>query len=336
MRKLIPIIIMALLVSVGVRVSLAESTVQIFFVTCETQAVMNVSGNMDAGFDVFYQVFSGAGATGTAITSLRQLQVDGAYAVSDQVSYNAGTTIATGGTASAKVYVARESGPTASSTSFTVDDIQDGCNNPQNPLTSSLDAGSGGVSSTTTTAGSNILSPFGGVINPGISVTPEPIVVIGARTVVNTQRSATPGVIFAECNQYLPGADPGLLYDNDNIVIFWSWFAKTKTQVEDHVAQAVYDVTLNGEPLKYVNVSGITQPNNRNFWVFYTANIGHLSPGQYGINFKLTWNKAITDGYDDYGPGTDNEEVFSNCTFYTQRNPDDVNVTDYNQMYTLR
>jgi hypothetical protein len=337
MRKLIPAMIVVALLTVSTYVSLAESSVQIFFVTCDTKSVLNVSGNMDAGFDVFYQVFSGSGGTGTAITSLRQVQVDAAYAVSDQVSYNAGATIATGATASVKVFIARESGPTASNTPFVVDDIQDGCNNPQNPLTTSLDAGAGGTTTTTTTttAGSNILSPFGGVINPGITITPQPIVVIGARTVINQERSATPGVIFAECNQFLPGAAPGLLYDNDNIVIFWSWFAKTAEQVQDHISNAIYDVTLSGEPLKEVNVSPISEQDDGNLWVFYTANIGHLRQGQYGINFRLTWEQAITDGYADYGPGTANTETFSNCTFFIQRNPDNEAVTDFNAMYSL-
>ena len=337
MRKLlIPALLLVLLASLSLSAVLAESNVTIFFVTCDTRAVMNVSGNADAGDDIFYQVFSGAGATGTPLTSLRQVQVDGAYAVSDQVNYNSGSTVAAGGTASAKVYIARESGVTASSTSFTVDDIQDGCNSPQNSLVTSVDAGAGGVTSTTTVGGSNILSPFGGVINPSVSSTPQPLVVIGPRINVNSNRSATPGLIFAECDQNLPGAAPGVLYDNDNIVIFWSWFAKTQQQVEDHLAQANYDISLNTAPLIEVNVSPITRPNNINYWVFYTANIGRLRQGQYGVAMRLTWKQAISDGYDDFGPGTDTKEIFSTCTFQIQKNPQNENVTNFNLMYTLR
>jgi len=338
MRKLlIPAILLATLVALGSGAALAESSVQIFFVTCDTRAVMNVSGNMDAGSDVFYQIFSGAGATGTPLTNLRQLQVDGAYAVSEVVNFNSGSTVAAGGTASAKVYIARESGVTASSTPFTVDDIQDGCNNPQNSVVTGTDAGAGGTTSTTTTVGgSNILSPFGGVINPSVSVTPQPLVVIGARINVNSNRSATPGVIFAECDQNLPGAAPGLLFDNDNILIFWSWFAKTQQQVEDHLAQAQYDVSLNTAPLIEVGITPITRPNNRNYWVFYTANIGRLRQGQYGVALRLTWKQAISDGFDDFGPGTETEELFSTCTFQIERNPQNENVTNFNLMYTLR
>jgi hypothetical protein len=52
---------------------------------------------------------------------------------------------------------------------------------------------------------------------------PEPLVKIGARS---AQRSQTAGLIFAECDRY-PLTDPGVLYDTDDLVVFWSWFAKT-------------------------------------------------------------------------------------------------------------
>ncbi len=338
MRKIIPVIgLILILTVVGAQVGLAESNVTIFFVACESTAVVNFSGNMDAGYDVYYQVFSGAGATGTALTSLRQAQVDGAYAYSEVISYNSGSTVPAAGFGSVKVYVGRESNPNSvSGETFVVDDIQDGCNNPQNALGTSVDAGSG-ASSSTTTSGGSILSPFGGVINPAVAnATPEPAVVIGARVNPTIGRSGTPGVLFAECDDYLPQAAPGLLYDNDNIIIFWSWFARTPQQVEDHIFQANYGVTLNRAPLKEVQVSGITRPTNLSYWVFYTANIGKLTPGTYGVEFRLNWKQAITDGYDDYGPGTDNVEVYSTCTFTIERNPNGINVTDFNRMYSLQ
>jgi hypothetical protein len=337
MRKLMPILLAVGMMVFGALTARAESSVQIFFVACDTQAVLNFSGTMDSGFDIFYQVFSGAGGTGSALTSVRHVPVStGQYAVSDQVAYNSGSTVPAGGTASAKVYISREGTSGTSTTPFVVNDAQDGCNSPQNQLVSSTDTGGDTSTTTTTVGGSNILSPFGGVINPGVSVTPEPIVVIGARTNVNPLRSATAGVIFAECDQYLPGAAPGVLYNTDNIVIFWSWFAKTEKEVQDHIAQAQYDVKLDTAPLVDVVVSPVTRPKGRNFWVFYTATIGHLSPGTYGVEFNLTWNQAISDGYANYGPDTDNEAVHSTCTFTIEPNPDGTPVTDTNRMYSLQ
>ncbi len=333
MRKVIPILLVIIMSVFGASISQAESNVQIFFVACDTQAVLNFSGSMDAGFDIYYQVYSGAGGTGSTLTNVRRVSVNGTYAVSDQVAYNTGSTVAAGGTASVKVYISREGTSGTGTTPFVVNDVQDGCNSPQNALVNSEDTGGG--STTTTTTGS-ILSPFGGFINPTTSATPEPIVVIGARTTTSSGRSATPGVIFAECDQYLPGAAPGVLYDNDNIVIFWSWFAKTPEQVQDHIAQAQYDVKLDTAPLVYVNVSPISRPTGKSYWVFYTATIGHLTPGTYGVSYNLTWKQKITDGYDDYGPDTDNESIKSSCTFTISPNPTGAVVTDSNKMYSLQ
>lgn len=338
MRKFIPILAgILILAAFSTQVGLAESNVTIFFVTCDNRAVVNFTGTMDAGYDVYYQVFSGSGATGSALTSLRQAQVDGTYAYSEAINYNSGSTVAAGAAGSVKVYVGREGNPNSiSGETFVVDDLQDGCNNPQNALGTSVDAGSGATSSTTTSGGS-ILSPFGGFINPAVAgATPEPPVVIGARVSPTIGRSGTPGVLFAECDGYLPQAAPGLLYDTDNVVIFWSWFARTPEQVQDHIAQANYGVTLNRAPLKEVQVSGVTRPTNLSYWVFYTANIGKLTPGTYGVEFRLNWKQAITDGYGDYGPGTDNVEIYSTCTFTIERNPNGISVTDFNRMYSLQ
>lgn len=334
MKKLISIWLVIAVMFVGANISQAESNVQIFFVACDTQAVLNFNGTMDKGFDIFYQVFSGTGGTGSAITALRRVSVDGTYAVSDQVAYNSGVTIPTGGSGSVKVYIAAEGSSGINKTPFVVNDVQDGCNSPQNALVSSSDAGAG--STTTTTTSGSILSPFGGFINPTVSFQPQPIVVIGARTTVNPLRSATPGLLFAECDQFLPEAAPGVLYDTDNIVIFWSWFAKTEQEVQDHIAQAQYDVKLDTAPLISVNVSPVTRPTGKSFWVFYTATIGHLTPGTYGVAFNLTWKQKITDGFSDFGPGTDNEATHSSCTFTITPNPDGTRVTDANLMYSLQ
>lgn len=335
MKKWILLLVMALVLTIGAGIARAESSVQLFVVICDNQAVVNFNGSMDAGFDLFYQVFAGPGGTGAALTNIRRIQVDGTYAVSEVVPYINSQTVAAGGTASARVTIASESSGGSGGTAYTADDINDGCNNPTNPTVSSVDTGAGGTS--TVTGGSTILSPFGGVINPGqAAATPEPLVVIGARSVPATQgRSATPGVIFAECDQYLPGAAPGIIYNTDNITIFWSWYAKTQQQVEDYIAQAIHEVSLNRAPLVNVQVSEITRPNNRNYWVFYTASIGNLAPGSYGVEFKLSWKQQISDGYSTYGPEGDTERVNSTCTFRVDSNPNG-GAASYNGMYSVR
>lgn len=312
-----------------------NSSVTIFAVICENQAVVNLSGIMEPAFDVYYQVYSGSQGSGTALTNLRRVQVDGTYAFSEAVPYSGGT-VATGSSGSVKAYIARESAPnTPSGDVFIVDDVQDGCNNAQNPVSTSIDTGAGaGAATTSTSGGVRIRSPFGGFINAAVLVAPEGEVVIGARQFANPQRSSTPGIIFAECNNFLPAAAPGIVYDNDNIVIFWSWYAKTAAQVQDHISKAQYSVTLNRAPLIDVGTSEIKVIGGNN-WVFYTATIGNLKPGQYGVEYKVTWSEQTFDGYKKFGPGTNTLEQDAGCLFTVDRNPDDVSPV-YNNIYSIR
>lgn len=316
-----------------------SNSLSAYVVICEDSAVINLEGTLLIGWDVYYQVFSGPDGTGTPLTSFRQVEVGGNYAFSEIIKYSGGT-VPTGSTASVHVRVARDNDSSRISQQDTINDIQDGCNTPLHLVGESIEAGqSANISESTGGSGSGytgtILSPFGGTINNTIVTTPEADVVIGARASDGLPaRSDTPGVIFAECNQNLPAAAPGLLYDNDNIVIFWSWYAKTEEQLYNHIQNANYGVTLNRAPLSGVTVS---QPTKRgdNYWVFYTAQIGNLSPGNYGVDFKLDWDRAITDGYSNFGPGTEELGFTSSCGFRIRPNTSGDSVY-YNQMYSLR
>ncbi|MCB9454494.1 MAG: hypothetical protein H6671_00745 [Anaerolineaceae bacterium] len=331
MKKWFLVVGLVILLISGISPTLAQSNVEYFFVACENQAVMNLSGEMGAGYDVYYQVFSASSGTGNALTALRQVSVNGTYAFSERVPYNSGATVAFAAIASAKIIIAREGNPSSTIYETTVDDLQDGCADPLNALGTSLDSGSETANQVDT--GPGIQSPFGGIINPNINATPEPLVVIGARQIAQPGRSQTPGMIFAQCNAF-PRANPGVLYDNDNVVVFWSWFAKTRAQVEDHIAHAQYSVTLNTAPFTNVVASPI-ELRNGDYWVFFSAQVGHLSPGKYGVEYKLTWDTAISDGYADYGPETDNLSENGDCTFFITPNPDNIRITDYNGSYSL-
>ncbi len=306
----------------------STSSINIFYVACETQGVINFDGTIEAGYDIYYQLFTGPNGGGQAASNLRQVPVSGAYAVSDQLSYTSGQTVSAGATGSARVVMAREGNPNSTIFEEVVNDVQDGCNNPQNPLVSSTDAGS---ATADTAATQGVRSPFGGFLS---IVTPRnPLVVIGVPQPVG--RSNKPGEIFAECDQYRDISNPGILYDNDNIVIFWSWFARSEELAQNHIDAAVYDVKFQTAPLTNVIVSPIQQIG-ANYWVFYYAQIGNLSPGKYGVSFKLSWTQQIDDGYAKYGPGTLNDRVNSTCTFEIQRNPfGDQAQVQYNGMYSI-
>lgn len=309
----------------------AESTVQIFVVICETSAVINLSGVMQSGYDVYYQIFNGPNGTGTAITGLRRVQVNGSYAVSEVINYNTGSTIPAGSGGSAYVAIASESNSNNTIFTTTVNDAQDGCASPQNPTVSSGDVG--GTSSSSTTSSGAILTPGGGVLDtPGTAA--EPLVVVGARRSDLQERTDNPGLIFAECDQYVDRADPGLIYDTDNVRIFWSWYARTEAQLQDHLNTSIYEITFNRAPLIPVDVT--IEQRDGLYWLFYVTPIGNLAPGNYGVEFKLSWSDVISDGFDDYGPGTGNDRFNSTCTFTVVQNPDRTQSVSYNLMYSVR
>jgi hypothetical protein len=292
----------------------ASSNVTVFYVTCLDQGVVNFSGTMLAGSDVYYQLYSGAGATGTALSQLRRAAVDGAYRYSEIVKYTGGT-VAAGQVGSVRVTIARENDPERTSYTTTVNDAQDGCAQPQFPLGSSTAAGT----STTTTTFPPILSPFGGFLNPGYNPTAEPVVVIGARN-FTPPRQQTPGLIFAECNQY-PIANPGLVYDTDRVVIFWSWYAKTPELVQEFIDNAIFEVGYFGSnPFIQPVVRSNIQQRGRNWWVFYTIDLGNVRPDTYYIQYSVRWEKQISDGFQLFGPGTAVERIDSNCDFTVRPN----------------
>jgi hypothetical protein len=310
--------------------TVTDSSVNIFVVICETQAVVNLSGGLTSNRELYYQIFSGPQGTGTALTTLRRVSVTGAYTFSEVVPY-AGGTVPAATIGSAYVAITRVGAPDSPTFSTFVDDIQDGCASPQNVVGASTDTGANAVTSTTTTSTPEnpILSPFGGFLNPGYTPPPQPLVVIGAREDLETPRQATPGLIFAECESYRI-AEPGIVFDTDDVIIFWSWYARTAQQVQDHIDHANYSVAYYGEvPPPNVQRSQIVKRGST-YWVFYTSHLGNLNPAAYNIYYSVSWNNPITDGYGDYGPGTETEELRSGCHFIVSPNPDHVVIPHNN------
>ena len=301
---------------------------------CSNQAVLTFTGTSLVCWDIFYQIFSGSSGSGTAITGVRHVPVAGVYNVTDDINYNSGVTVGAGGSASAKVDIARETDPSKIDFSYVLTDVQDGCNVKTNASPSGTQEASSGSSSGSTATNvvnfgvtTNIFAPNGGTLNPNLS--PEAAVVIGPRP-SDRFRSQTPGLIFAQCDAFAL-AEPGIVYDNDTVTIFWSWFTKTRKEMDDELTNAIYVAKLNTADLP---MTTRTEPVLRdgNFWVFYTATVGNLRPGHYEVGFLHTWANPVNDGYNDYGPGTARSRDSGNCNFNVTPNPDNKSVT-YSGMY---
>jgi hypothetical protein len=307
------------------------SEIEAFFVACSDQAIVNLSGTLISGNSVYFQIFASDGAP---VTSLRRANVSGTFRYSERVPYPAGTALSAGAALTMQVRAARTNNPDRIEFDFVVSDVQDGCASPLYGEGSSDDTGLGGASGTTADTSRGvvgftrpILAPTG-VLNPNLA--PEAAVFIGARPSENF-RSQTPGLIFAECNNY-PLANPGIIYDSDRITIYWSWFARTLEQIEQHRANAQYSVRLNTAAFNEVRVS---EPVRRtaNYWIFYTVDVGNLRPGHYEVEYRVTWREPIFDGFERFGPGTENVQLAANCNFNVRPNPNGASVV-YNTMFT--
>jgi hypothetical protein len=337
----------------------SPSNVSYFFVACESQAVLDFTGTMQVGYDLYVQVFDQLGGNGEPLTNLLRISVSNDYQVSQVLPYNNGRTLLLGQFASAEIRMARENDPDSSIFVGTIDDTQNDCAEPSYPSSDLFDTGLG-TSSTVlidpltgeiiqgaVISSANIFTPDGGVLNEIYgTAAQEAIVQIGARPsdVQDQQvqgRTSDAGLIFAECDNY-PLSDPGRLFDSDTLVIFWSWFASTPQEAQEHIAHAQYEVYLSSDyafrqTFPLVSTSEITLREDGNYYVFYVANLGTgFRSGDYKIDFYLTWDEAISDGYDDFGPDTDHPSFTSTCTFEVERNPWGVETEQNNPTTPLQ
>lgn len=139
---------------------------------------------------------------------------------------------------------------------------------------------------------------------PGTEATPRP----------NATSEPERVEILAYCAQ--KGVAPPRPTTNDNVFIEWSWFVSQADLMEQHLDNATYEVTLDGEPLDDWDRYDTEMILEAGVWIIYWYYpVGKLDPGIHEVTYRVTWDEAITDGYDEFGPGTANETDTGNCTF---------------------
>lgn len=125
--------------------------------------------------------------------------------------------------------------------------------------------------------------------------------------------------ILAYCIE--KGEAPSTPTTNDNVYIWWSWYVTREEYMEPHLKNATYTVRLDGEKLEnWANYASEMKQEGGLWFVYWYYPVGKLSAGEHEVTYLLSWDEAITDGYDDFGPGTDQEVNEGHCTF-TVREP---------------
>lgn len=123
--------------------------------------------------------------------------------------------------------------------------------------------------------------------------------------------------VLAVCDDRSQGFPaPTSLGAGSTIRIWWSWFARTRQQVEDHLDAATYEVRLDGILLPNINLyrTNITQRAG-DYVVSWYVPAGPLAAGPHQITYRVTWSRTISDGYDNFGPGTNRLVEEGSCVF---------------------
>lgn len=123
--------------------------------------------------------------------------------------------------------------------------------------------------------------------------------------------------VFAFCDDPSYGdLQPPVLREGLFIDIWWGWFASTEQQVQDHIDAASYEIRVNGELLEDINdyVTEI-RPASSQYVAYWYVPYGPLVSGEYEITYVVTWDRAITDGAEFFGPGTDIPFEQETCSF---------------------
>ena len=124
--------------------------------------------------------------------------------------------------------------------------------------------------------------------------------------------------VLAYCDAAEHGFPPPTdLVAGSTIDVWWNWYARTEAQIAAHLANAVYSVTVDGEPLNDWKDYRLApyRHDDGNTHVDWYVPYGPLAAGEHRITYELTWRNAVSDGYRRFGPGTGTTQETGNCTF---------------------
>jgi hypothetical protein len=128
--------------------------------------------------------------------------------------------------------------------------------------------------------------------------------------------------IFAMCDnpEWGDHAVPTNLGVGTSITVWWGWVASDPLYFTQHEDAVDYQVTINGEPLSdWRNYGTDIQLVGNAYIKHWYIPSGFLDiPGIYTIEIRASWSRAVTDGYERFGPGTENVTQVGSCTFAIQ------------------
>lgn len=161
-----------------------------------------------------------------------------------------------------------------------------------------------------------IETDFADVVGQDATPPPPPDTTSAPDTTATTTPTPEPNrvEILAYCEQ--KDVRPPSPSTTDNVYVEWSWFVARPEYMDEHLANANYEVRLDGELLdnweRYATEMALEEGVYIIYWYYP---VGLLGAGEHTIEYLLTWDEAISDGYERFGPGTANEVNEGTCTF---------------------
>jgi hypothetical protein len=193
-----------------------------------------------------------------------------------------------------------------------------------NATATALTSGFSVVSAPTTgggAAGTAVVVGTTPVFNATPTFTPF---VPGGVTVGNADTPAPAGTaavsrgqdVLAYCTEFNE-TPPRNLAVGSSVDIFWGWYAKTPELLDQHLAAVVYEVRVNGVLLtNWRNYrSPVQLESDGNYHIYWYVPFDLTAAGTYEVTYRVSWDSAISDGYDTFGPGTRNPIQTGSCRF---------------------
>jgi len=127
---------------------------------------------------------------------------------------------------------------------------------------------------------------------------------------------AAPQAVQVKFNCDAGAYSPPIIHPDQFLLTNIKWGAANEGQVNDFLGAVEYSVFVNGNPIQSSmdhDEIQFLESGNR-YAVLMYFDVGYLQPGEYEIRTVLTFSRAVFDGSEHYGPGTEHPALEGTCT----------------------
>jgi hypothetical protein len=124
--------------------------------------------------------------------------------------------------------------------------------------------------------------------------------------------------VVAACDSVGAAPIPGSIVGGQRLSLVWSWYAQTQDQVRAYLDAAIFQVELDGQSPRvwlFFTQTKVDAVNDDLPTVYVFAPVGVLPSGSHQAGVEVTWTRPISDGFDEYGPGTNFTSDGGSCRF---------------------